>query len=54
MKIKLTKISLAFLMVLCICCLGGCKKKNKNAIFVPRFDTQTKCKIEIAGRYQNF
>ena len=54
MKIKLTKISLALLMVLSICCLGGCKKKNRNAVFVPRFDAQTKCKIEISGRYQNF
>ena len=54
MKNKLTNISLSFLMVLSICCLGGCKKKNKNAVFVPRFDAQTKCKIEIAGRYQNF
>ena len=54
MKIKLTKISLALLMVLSISCLGGCKKKNKDAVFVPRFDTQKKCKIEIVGRYKNF
>lgn len=54
MKIKLTKVSLALLLVFSICCLSGCKKKNRNAVFVPRFDTQKKCKIEIAGRYQNF
>jgi multiple sugar transport system substrate-binding protein len=41
-------------MVLSICCLGGCKKKNEIETFLPRLDTQTKCKIQIAGRYQNF
>ncbi len=54
MKNKLTNISLSFLMVLSICCLGGCKKKNEIETFLPRLDTQTKCKIQIAGRYQNF
>ena len=51
---KLLKISLGFLLILSIFCLGGCKKKTEEKAFVPRLDTQTKCKIEIAGRYQNF
>ncbi len=54
MKIKLAKICLGLLVVLSICCLAGCKKKNAQAAFVPRLDTQSKCKILIAGRYQNF
>ncbi len=51
---KLLKISLGFLLILSIFGLGGCKKKTEEKSFVPRLDTQTKCKIEIAGRYQNF
>ena len=47
-------ISLGFLLILSIFFLGGCKKKTEEKTFVPRLDTQSKCKIEIAGRYQNF
>ena len=54
MKIKLTKISLALLLSFAICCLGGCKKKLNDDAFIPYLDTLTKCKIQIAGRYQNF
>ncbi len=53
MKTKLTNGSLALLLILSMCFLGGCKKKTQAA-FVPKLDTQTKCKILIAGRYQNF
>ena len=34
--------------------LVSCNKEPKESAFVPRLDTKTKCKIEIAGRYQNF
>lgn len=54
MKNKLTKIIIGFLFSLNILCLVSCKKKNGIETFVPRLDTQTKCKIQIAGRYQNF
>ncbi len=54
MKIKLPKISIILVFVLSILCLMGCKKKNSTETFVPGLDTQTKCKIQIAGRYQNF
>lgn len=54
MKNKLTKISFVLFIVLCICCLGTCKKKSNDDAFIPKLDTQTKCKIEIAGNYFNF
>ena len=53
MKNKLTLISL-ILMLAEIFCLGACRKKNNNDAFIPYRDTLTECKIEIAGRYQNF
>ena len=54
MKNKLTKISLAFLLAVSVAGLVSCSKKNKETKFVPKLNTETKCKIEIAGRYQNF
>ena len=54
MKNKLTKIIIGLLFSLNILCLVSCKKKNEIETFLPRLDTQTKCKIQIAGRYQNF
>ena len=54
MKIKLRKICLALFLVIASCCLMGCKKKSQEKVFKPRLDTQSKCKIQIAGRYQNF
>lgn len=54
MKNKLTKISFVLFIVLCICCLEACKKKINDDAFIPKLDTQTKCKIEIAGNYFNF
>jgi len=54
MKNKLTKISFTLFIVLCICCLGACKKKINDDAFIPYLDTLTKCRIQIAGRYQNF
>ena len=54
MNKKLPKICLELLLVCIIFCLVSCKKKNSEAAFVPLLDTETKCKIEIAGRYQNF
>ena len=54
MKNKLTKINLAVLLIFSICCFAGCKKNKAQAPFAPKLDTQTKCKIEIVGRYQNF
>ncbi len=54
MNNKLSKIKLALLLVCGIFCLFSCKKKTEEKVFVPRLDTQSKCKIEIAGRYQNF
>ena len=54
MKNKLTKSSLVLLLILSICFLGGCKKEKTEKVFIPRLNTKTKCKIEIAGRYQNF
>ncbi len=54
MNNKLSKIKLALLLVCSIFCLFSCKKKTEEKVFVPRLDTQSKCKIEIAGRYQNF
>ena len=54
MKNKLTKISLIFLLIISICNLVSCKKENEKKNFVPRLDTETRCKLQIAGRYQNF
>jgi len=54
MKNKLTNIIIGLLFSLNILCLVSCKKKNEIETFLPRLDTQTKCKIQIAGRYQNF
>ena len=54
MKNKLTKIIIGLLFSLNILCLVSCKKKNEIVTFLPRLDTQSKCKIQIAGRYQNF
>ena len=34
--------------------LASCNKQKKEAAFVPSLDTDSKCKIEIAGRYENF
>lgn len=52
MKNKLTLISLIFICFLIS--LISCRKKSTEAAFAPRLNTETKCKIEIAGRYQNF
>ena len=54
MKNKLTKISFVLFLILNICSLTGCKKKINEDAFIPKLDTQTKCKIEIAGNYYNF
>ena len=54
MKNKLTKISLTLLLTISISGLFSCKKKIEQKDFVPKFDIQTKCKIQISGRYQNF
>ena len=54
MKNKLTKISFILFILLSICSLGACKKKINDDAFIPYLDTLTKCKIQIAGRYQNF
>ena len=54
MKNKLTKISLIFLLIFFVGSLSCCKKKLNDDAFIPYLDTLTKCKIQIAGRYQNF
>ena len=54
MKNKLTNISLAFSIIIAVFFLNGCKKTIHDAAFIPYLDTLTKCKIQIAGRYQNF
>ena len=54
MKNKLTNISLAFSIIIAVFFLNGCKKKINDDAFIPYLDTLTKCKIQIAGRYQNF
>ena len=54
MKNNLMKISLVLLLIINICVLASCKKENENKGFVPRLATETKCKLQIAGRYQNF
>ena len=55
MKNKLTKICFISIFISAISCFGGCKKKSSNEdVFIPKLDTQTNCKIEIAGNYYNF
>ena len=54
MKNKLTNISLALSIIIAVFFLNGCKKKINDDAFIPYLDTLTKCKIQIAGRYQNF
>jgi multiple sugar transport system substrate-binding protein len=54
MKNKLTKISFTLFILLSLSSLGACKKKINDDAFIPYLDTLTKCKIQIAGRYQNF
>ena len=54
MKNKLTKISLVILLTAIVCMFTSCKKKLNDDAFIPYLDTLTKCKIQIAGRYQNF
>lgn len=55
MKTKLIKRFLLGLFTIClILSLFSCKKKNEKSVFIPQLDTQTKCKIEIAGNYYNF
>ena len=44
----------SLIFIFCLIFYASCKKKAENADFVPHLDTKTKCKIEIAGRYQNF
>ena len=57
MKDKLRLVKNCSILIFCaIVNLGfvSCNKHKKETAFVPRLDTQTKCRIEIAGRYQNF
>ena len=55
MKTKLIKSSLLGSLTIClILSLFSCKKKNEGAVFVPQLDTESECKIEIAGNYFNF
>lgn len=55
MKTKLIKDSLLGSLIICIILsLFSCKNKNEESAFIPQLDTQTKCKIEIAGTYFNF
>lgn len=55
MKTKLIKRFLLGSLTICIILsLFSCKKKNEESAFIPQLDTQTKCKIEIAGTYFNF
>jgi multiple sugar transport system substrate-binding protein len=55
MKNKLIKTSLQISIALCILfSFFSCTRKNEEAVFVPKLDVQTKCKIEIAGNYYNF
>ena len=54
-KIRLAKnCSILIFFGLMLFGLASCNKQKKAAAFNPRLDTQTKCKIQIAGRYQNF
>ena len=57
MKNRLNQIKNPFILIFCALIsleLVSCNKQPKESAFVPRLDTKTKCKIEIAGRYQNF
>ena len=54
MNNKLTMISKTLLLLFAISTLSCCKKKKEESVFIPQLDTQTKCKIEIAGNYYNF
>ena len=57
MKNRLNQIRNPFILIFCAFVSMGlvsCNKQPKESAFVPRLDTKTKCKIEIAGRYQNF
>lgn len=57
MKNRLNQIRNSFILIFCAFVSMGlvsCNKQPKESAFVPRLDTKTKCKIEIAGRYQNF
>ena len=57
MKNRLNQIRNPFILIFCAFVSMGlvsCNKQSKESAFVPRLDTKTKCKIEIAGRYQNF
>jgi len=57
MKNRLNQIKNPFILIffaLISLELVSCNKQPKESAFVPRLDTKTKCKIEIAGRYQNF
>lgn len=57
MKNRLNQVKNPFILIFCAFVSMGlvsCNKEPKESAFVPRLDTKTKCKIEIAGRYQNF
>ena len=57
MKNRLNQVKNPFILIFCAFVsmeLVSCNKQPKESAFVPRLDTKTKCKIEIAGRYQNF
>ena len=57
MKNRLNLVKNPFILIFCAFVSMGvvsCNKEPKESAFVPRLDTKTKCKIEIAGRYQNF
>ena len=57
MKNKLRLVKKFSILIFCAIVsleIVSCNKHTKETAFVPRLDTQTKCKIEIAGRYQNF
>lgn len=57
MKNRLNQVKNHFILIFCAFVSMGlvsCNKQSKESAFVPRLDTKTKCKIEIAGRYQNF
>ncbi len=54
MKKKLKTVTLTLLFACSLFTIIACKKKSENHAFVPQLDKNTKCKIVIAGRYQNF
>ncbi len=55
MKTKLIKRFLLGALTICIILsLFSCKKKNEKSVFIPQLDTESECKIEIAGNYFNF